>query len=229
VDIGAGEHAYGQIMKALLERHITGEGKRIDISLFESAISWTATHLPVSLTCGIEVTRRGNTHQFFAPVSLFETRDGYVYLGVGNDRQWKTLIQLSEFRHLDQPEYRTNRGRMEDSPHLVTEIAGVAARKTSQEILDLIQGAGLVAGATRTLRELEQDPLVQKRFIRARDPKTKKEIILASPPVETAFLETSGYRLSFPPRLGEHNQRILEEELDFHPKEIRSLESRRIV
>jgi len=229
VDMGAGEHAYGQIMKALLERHITGEGKRIDISLFDSAISWAATHLPVSLTSGIEVTRRGNTHQFFAPVSLFQTRDGYVYLGVGNDRQWETLVHLSEFRHLDQPRYQTNRGRMRNIPHLLTEIGKIAARKTSGQILDLIKGAGLVAGAARTLKELQQDPLVQRRLIRTKDPKTETVVVLASPPLETPFLNASGYRLSFPPRLGEHNRRILEDDLGYPLEDIRSLERERIL
>ena len=229
VDMGASEHAYGQIMKALLERHITGEGKRIDISLFDSAISWTATHLPVSLTSGIEVTRRGNTHQFFAPVSLFQTRDGYVYLGVGNDRQWDTLVHLPEFRHLDQPQYQTNRGRMGDIPHLLAEIGKVAARKTNRQILDLIKGAGLVAGTARTLKQVEQDPLVHKRLIRATDPRTKTVIVLASPPVETPFLKASGYRLSFPPRLGEHNWKILEKDLCYPREDIRSLERGRIL
>lgn len=229
VDIGAGENAYGQIMKALLERQITGKGKRIDLSLFDSAITWTATHLPVSMTHNIEVSRRGNTHQFFAPVSLFETRDGYVYLGVGNDRQWKTFVRLPEFKHLDKPQYETNNGRMVDGPRLIGEIEKVIAQKTTHQILDQIKGVGLVAGATRTVKEIEQDPMVQKRLIRARDPKTNIEIVLASPPVETPFLKSTGYRLSFPPRLGEHNREILEKELGYSPERIEELENREIL
>jgi formyl-CoA transferase len=229
VDIGAGETAYGQIMKALLERQITGKGKRIDISLFDSAISWTATHLPVSMTCNIEVSRRGNTHQFFAPVSLFKTRDGYVYLGVGTDRQWQTLVGLNDFKHLDEPQYETNSGRMADGARLIAEIEKVVAGKTSREVLEQVKGVGLVVGATRSLKQIETDPLVQQRLIKAKDPKTNTEVVLGSPPLETAFLRSAGYRLSFPPRLGEHNRGILEKELGYSPEKVAELENRKIL
>ena len=229
VDMGAGENGYGQIVKALLEREITGEGKRIDLSLFDSAVSWTATHLPVSMNCNIEVSRRGNTHQFIAPVSLYRTQDGYVYLGCGNDRQWRSLVGLPEFRPLDQPQYENNKGRMTDSAQLVSEIGKVVQKKTTQEIVEQVKGVGLVAGATRTLKEVEQDPLVQKRLIRSRDPKTRKEVVLASPPVETAFLKASRYRLSFPPRLGEHNRPILGKELGYGSERIEDLENRKVL
>ncbi len=229
VDMGAGESGYGQIMKALFERLLTGEGKRIDISLFESAISWTATHLPVSMTHNIEVSRRGNTHQFFAPVSLFKTRDGYIYLGVGSDRQWKTIVGLPEFRHLDQPEYDTNNGRRAAVSWLIGEIGEVVAQKTTQDIVAQLKGVGLVVGAARPLKDVEQDPLVQKRLIKSKDHKTNLEVVLASPPVEIPFLESTGYHLSFPPRLGEQNREILENELGYSAEKIAELENRRVL
>ncbi len=229
VDMGAGESAYGQIMKALFERQLTGEGRRIDLSLFESAICWAATHLPLSMTYHVEVTRRGNTHQFFTPVSLFKTRDGYVYLGIGSDRQWKTFVGLEEFNHLDQPQYETNSERMADRARLIDEMGKVFAQKTTDEILARIKGAGLVVGAARSLEEVGQDPLVQRRLIKAWDPKKELEVVLGSPPVETPFLKSSGYRLAFPPRLGEHNREILEKELGYGSRKFEDLKRQRVL
>ncbi len=229
VDMGAGESAYGQVMKALFEKRLTGEGKRIDISLFESAISWTATHLPLNMTYNVEVSRRGNTHQFFTPVSLFKTRDGYVYLGIGSDQQWKTLVGLEEFKHLDQPQYETNTDRMADRPRLIDEIGKIFARETTEEILARIKAVGLVVGPARTLKEVGQDPMVQERLVRASDPKTNVEVVLGSTPVETTFLKSRRYRLSFPPRLGEHNRKILEEDLRYSPTRIEALENQKIL
>src|SRR2546425_3934583 len=41
--------------------------------------------------------RSGNAHQFFAPVSVFRTRDGHVYVAVGSDAQWAALTKIPAF------------------------------------------------------------------------------------------------------------------------------------
>ena len=76
VDLGAGEHAYGLVMKSLYQRAVTGEGARLDISMFQSAVSWMVSPVMLSNSFNIPVTRHGNTHQFFAPVSVFATAIG---------------------------------------------------------------------------------------------------------------------------------------------------------
>ncbi|NIS61811.1 MAG: CoA transferase, partial [Proteobacteria bacterium] len=40
-DMGASEHAFGELMKALYKREVTGEGSRIDVSMFQSTVSWS--------------------------------------------------------------------------------------------------------------------------------------------------------------------------------------------
>src|SRR5436190_839069 len=93
VDLGAAEHAYGEVMKALYRREKTGEGARIDVAMFRSAVSWLVAPVAVE-SLGERVTRRGSGHQFFAPVGVHGTRDGHVYVAVGNDAQWKALAAL---------------------------------------------------------------------------------------------------------------------------------------
>src|SRR5512135_20722 len=88
VDLGAAEHAYGAVMKALYKRVLLSwgtekagveVGSRIDISMLHSATQWMIS--PLMLTAlGEPVIRRGNTHQFFAPVSVYPTHDGYAYI-----------------------------------------------------------------------------------------------------------------------------------------------------
>jgi len=105
-DMGTSEHAYGLIMKALYNRQCTGEGSRIDLAMFESSVSWLTVPIALNASFGNDITRRGNTHEFFAPVSVYPTKNGYVYLAVGNDRQWKALVSLAGFENLDRPEYQ---------------------------------------------------------------------------------------------------------------------------
>ena len=96
-DMGASEHAYGLLMKALFRRQATGQGSRIDLSMFESTVSWLTVPITLSRSFGKKITRRGNTHEFFAPVSVYPTADGYVYVAGGNDKQWNALTQLPGF------------------------------------------------------------------------------------------------------------------------------------
>ena len=98
-DMGTSEHAYGLLMKALFKRQRTGEGSRIDLAMFASSVSWLTVPVTLTGTFGKNITRRGNTHEFFSPVSVYRTRDGYVYLAVGNDRQWQSLVARLKKAH----------------------------------------------------------------------------------------------------------------------------------
>ena len=113
-DMGTSEHAYGLIMKALFVRAMTGKGSRVDISMFESTTSWLT--VPITMTCsfGKKISRRGNTHEFFAPVSVYPTSDGYVYIAVGNDKQFQAFSSLPEFSSLAADSYKKNAGRIAD-------------------------------------------------------------------------------------------------------------------
>ena len=229
VDMGAGEHVYGQIIKALFEKVLTGQGRRIDISLFESGLSWLSTHLPMAMSFGLEISRRGNTHQFFAPVCLYETADGWVYIAIGTDRQWESLIHLGEYRHLDKVEYKTNSGRCGDSEHIIQEIQKVVREKTGEELVAQMRSAGIVAGRTRALAEVSKDLIVQKKTLTSKDTRTDTEIALGSPPLITPYLESMEYRLSFPPRLGEHNEAIYGGGLGMSPHRIAELRERGMI
>src|SRR5210317_1934188 len=124
-DMGTSEHAYGLLMKALYKRERTGEGSRIDLAMFESSVSWLT--VPVTMTASFDtrITRRGNTHEFFSPVSVFKTADGFIYLAVGNDRQWKAMVSREPFTPLDKPEYENNSGRIADVDNLNAAINAI--------------------------------------------------------------------------------------------------------
>ena len=182
VDLGAAEHAYGEVMKALYRRARTGEGARIDVAMFRSAVSWLVAPFAVE-SLGEQVTRRGSGHQFFAPVGVHATRDGHVYLAVGNDAQWKALAALPAFAGIDRPEYAVNAGRIADAARLHAALAGRFARVTSDAALALLRSAEVPVARVATLPEVLADPLVAPGLVRVRDPRTGVTIALPPPPV----------------------------------------------
>jgi crotonobetainyl-CoA:carnitine CoA-transferase CaiB-like acyl-CoA transferase len=207
-DMGTSEHGYGMLMKALYKRQVTGEGSRIDLAMFESSVSWLTVPITVSTSFHKEVTRRGNTHAFFCPCSVYRTRDGYVYLAVGNDRQWNSLVSLDAFRPLERPEYEKNAGRIGDVENLNRSINVVTENLTSEEMIELFNSITVPISRIRTIPEVVKDPRVRNRLLSAVDPISGTRITLAPPPYMTPFLSSRERILSFPPRFGEHNEEI---------------------
>ncbi|MCC7362194.1 MAG: CoA transferase [Anaerolineales bacterium] len=204
VDLGASEHAYGALMKALYRRAVTGEGSRLDIALLYSAASWMAS--PYMLAgLGEPLVRRGNTHQFFAPVSVYPTADGFVYIAVGNDGQWEALTRAPGLAALADPAYQRNAGRIADVTRLNERLSQCTARQPTAALTEALTGLGVPIAPVHTLAEVWADPLLSRGRAHARDPRSGLE--LALPPL--AQVGGDGLsELSFPPRLGEHNDQI---------------------
>lgn len=228
-DMGSSEHAYGLIMKALFKRQATGEGSRIDLAMFESSLSWQTFPLALQTSFDKTLSRRGNTHEFFAPVSVYSTRNGYIYFAVGNDQQWKRLVSLEPFQELDKADYEKNQGRIQDKDRLNQAINAITSRHASEELIQMFAAIRLPISKIQTIPEVVRDPLVRPRLLRATDPKTGKSLSLAPPPYTTPFLDARDRCLSFPPRFGEHNQEIYADQLGYSQEQLQALSAEKVI
>jgi formyl-CoA transferase len=214
-DMGTSEHAYGLVMKALYKRQVTREGSCINIAMFESSVSWLTVAITLAGSFGKTISRRGNTHEFFAPVSVYQTQNGFVYVAVGNDRQWKTMVSQDIFKSLDKPAYEKNAGRIQDVQNLNQAINKITRNHSTEELIELYTSINVPISKIKTVNEVIEDPLVERRLLYSQDPVTGKRITLAPPPYMTPFLEQSDRQLLFPPRFGEQNNEIYGGKLGF--------------
>ena len=228
-DMGTSEHAYGQLMKALYRREATGKGACINLSMFESSLSWLTVPITFTASFNKKSTRRGNTHEFFCPVSVYKTRDGFVYLAVGNDRQWQSLVAQDIFKSLNTPAYEKNAGRIADVQRLNQLIEEITINHTAGDLIRLFKSITLPASKINTLAEVLTDPLVARRLLFSKDERTGAKITLAPPPYMTPWLEHSKKNLSFPPRFGEHNREIYGERLGFSEDVLTRMQERKII
>lgn len=224
-DMGTSEHCYGLLMKALFVRAMTGEGAKIDASMFESTTSWLTVPITMTRSFGKRISRRGNTHEFFAPVSVYPTSDGYVYIAVGNDKQFQALAELPAFGQLNREEYGKNAGRIADVVKLNATISQATEKMTTAALVSLMNSIGVAASKINSIGEVAEDPLVASRILTAKDERTGYEITMAPPPHYTEFLAENRGRLSFPPRFGEHNGKIYGTELCIPPEELDKLKT----
>ena len=228
-DMGTSEHSYGLLMKALFHRAVTGEGTCINMSMFESSVSWLTVPITLSTLFDRKMTRRGNTHEFFCPVSVYPTSDGFIYLAVGNDRQWKSLMTLEAFSPLDRPEYEKNAGRIGDVANLNQKIAEITRGLSSEELIAQLNAITLPVSKIKTISDVLADPYVERRIMASKDPVTGTQITLAPPPNMTPFVEANDRRLSFPPRFGEHNEELYGGKLGVSPEKLAELKERGVI
>jgi formyl-CoA transferase len=228
-DMGASEHGYGLLMKALFKRAVTGQGSRIDLSMFESTVSWLTQAITHTVSFGRKVTRRGNTHEFFAPVSVYETKNGYAYIVLGNDRQWETMTKIPGFESLSRTEYERNAGRIADVENLNQAINAITKRFTTQELIDIFNKATIPISKVNAIEDVVRDPVVKPNLIRSKDPKTGTEITLAPPPTNNPYLKSINRMMSFPPRFGEHNEEIYGGRLGYSGTQLKEFKEKNII
>lgn len=207
-DMGTSEHGYGLLMKALLKREIAGKGSQINLSMFESSVSWLTVPISLCATFKKHITRHGNAHEFFCPVNVYETNNGFVYLAVGNDRQWKAMVSQSTFKSLNKKEYERNAGRIADAGKIHAAINEITRQHTSEEMVDLFLSILVPISKINSIAEVLEDPYVKKNLLYSKDSISDLKLTLAPPANKTAFIDARGGYLSFPPRFGEHNQEI---------------------
>lgn len=228
-DMGASEHGYGLLMKALFKRAVTGQGSRIDLSMFESTVSWLTQAITHTVTFKKKVSRRGNTHEFFSPVSVYETKDGYAYIAVGNDKQWETMTKIPGFESLYKKEYERNAGRIADVDNLNSAINAVTKTFSTDQLIGIFNKATIAISKVNAIEEVVEDPLVKPNLIRSKDPKTAIEITIAPPPINNPYLKSVNRMLSFPPRFGEHNEEIYSGLLGYSAAQLKEFKEKNVI
>ena len=224
VDLEAANQAYTRVIEALLERKLTGEGSRIDVAMAECSLSLLVNKIPFA-GLGERVSRNGNTHPFFGPVSSYPVRDGFVMIAIGNNRQWQQMVSIPGFESLDRPERAENAGRMAGIDELNTEIRAITADRESGDLVEAFRSRNIPIAKVSTVKDLFDDPYVSARLMRVRDPVGGFEAELAPPPTppsEAAWSDPESRTLrDFPPRLGEQNQALLGDLLGYDLEQLR--------
>ena len=228
-DMGTSEHGYGLLMKALLKRETEGEGSEINLSMFESSVSWLTVPIALSASFGTPISRKGNAHEFFCPVRVYETADGFVYIAVGNDKQWKAMVSQAVFSGLDRPEYEKNSGRINDAPALHQAINTITRTMTADALIELFHSIQVPISKINTIPEVLEEPIVKQKVLHSTDAASQLTLTLAPPPNETSFLKEISGQLSFPPRFGEHNHAIYGEILGYAEAELVELKEKGVI
>ncbi len=223
VDITAGMFASHAILAALYSRQQTGRGQMIDIALLDSQIAWLANVAQNYLVSGQAPKRYGNAHPNIVPYEVFQTSDGYLALGVGNDKQYQRLCDVAGRTDLwDDTRFQTNPGRVTFRDELIPKLQEVFLSRPTATWIEQLSAMGIPVGPINDIPTVMQHPQVQARqMVQIIQRPDGKDVPQLGPVAKYSATPARIYR--HPPALGEHSQEILRQYLNLADHEIEEL------
>lgn len=217
VDIGTGMNAAIGILAAIQERHRSGRGQFLEVTLFDTAVSLQHPHAPNWLMSGDKPKLYGNAHPNIVPYNSFPTRGRPVVVGAGNDRQFRTFCKILGCPELaEDPRFLTNRDRNAHRDELTALIAPILARQDGEELAMRLMRAGVPAGAMLEIPDVLQHPHTAHRHM------VVEKDGYRGTGIPIKFSRTPGRVASAPPKFGQHGRAVLTQ-AGFSEKEIEEM------
>lgn len=209
-DIAGGVYAFSAVLAALRQRDRTGEGQRLDISLFDCLAEWMTVPLYYKMYGGWTLGRMGTRHNTIAPYGEYRCADGSVMLAVQNEKQWTAFCELVIERPelIDDPRFRTNELRNRTRAELEAIVEEIFASHTRAEIETKLASSDVPFGSFNTVPDLVAHPQLaaRDRWVDVVTPTGTARAV--RPPFDAGTLSA---RVGAVPALDEHGNEIRRE------------------
>jgi formyl-CoA transferase len=157
-DIGGGMFAAYAIVAALFDRERSSEGSFVDVSMLGGQVALLTYQAGLYLSADTVPGQLGNAHPMIAPYDTFRTADGYVNIAVGNDSLWQRFCTALDLTALAaEPCFATNAGRSTNRAALYTAIEPRLAKLSTDEVVRLLDRAGVPCGPIRDVAQAMDD------------------------------------------------------------------------
>jgi len=203
-DLACGLAAHAGVLEALIARGITGRGKGLTVSLFDSMADWMTVPLLFYEHTGRAPERIGLAHPSICPYGAFPTADGaLVLIAIQNEREWAMFC--SQF--LEEPDlpcrsgFETNLTRVANRAAVDARIAGAFTRLSRDQAAAKLRAANTAYGFVNDVAALARHPALRRAAVDT----PHGEVSIVAPPV----ISSDGPRpLGSVPDVGEHSAAI---------------------
>jgi crotonobetainyl-CoA:carnitine CoA-transferase CaiB-like acyl-CoA transferase len=228
IDVATGMYTAFAAMAALRHRDRTGEGQRVETSLFDTAAAFMGYWYTHHSRTGEQPGRQGDSWGGYAPVGIFETADDPVYLSVMYQHLWERFCEaLGREEWLSDPRFATDDDRTANREALTAAIEGAFAAYGREELVETLLEAGIPVAELRTIAEATTDEHLHERGTVERVEDTDgREVLVAAAPARLSATDPAVR--TGPPATGEHTRAVLRER-GFPEETVRSLLDRGIV
>lgn len=205
-DIATGQAAYAAILEAVLLRQRDGQGRHLQVSLFDTIAEYMNVPYLTRRYGGIEPPRLGLAHPSIAPYGGFEALDGSVLISIQNEREWAVLCD----EVLKQPElasdlrFSPNIQRVRNRAELDGIVQTAISRFAVADLCTILDTARIAYSRISTVGDL-----IEHRSATTMTVSTPVgEVELLAPPVIVDGQRHAGDRVC---ALGEHDEAVRRE------------------
>jgi crotonobetainyl-CoA:carnitine CoA-transferase CaiB-like acyl-CoA transferase len=228
-DMIAGLFAVQGILSALYERNRTGVARTVEISMLDALASLLTFNAGIFFTTGESPKRRGNEHPTICPYETFQASDGWINLGVANDKFWKLFCEVTNATELfEDSRFATAPKRVSNRNELRPLVAALLRDNTRAYWVEKLGAAGVPCGLIRTVGEVCEAPqLTERGMILSMEHPVAGEVKNIANPVrldDSPMIDAAP-----PPMLGEHTREILSSLLGFSSDQLEELQGRGVI
>ncbi|MBI4295812.1 MAG: CoA transferase [Chloroflexi bacterium] len=214
------------LLAALYYRRRTGKGQYFDLSQYECSLHFLAPVILDYAVNGREFMRRGNKSSRAAPHGVYRCLgdDRWCAIAVYTDEEWQSFCQvIGNPGWTTEPRFATLLGRIENGDELDKLVDEWTANHLPEEVMALMQAAGVAAGVVANGEDLWNDPQLKhyQAFSEYEDP----TIGMCVGRRRAVDLSKMDWELHRAPKLGEHTEYVCKQILGMSEKEFAALES----
>jgi len=230
-DSGTGMHMAIGILAALQQRHATGKGQEVEVSMQDSVVNLMRISLRDHQRLGGVQPRTGNQLGKNVPGSTYPCAPGgpndYIFI-FAQQQMWKAFCGAIERPDIiDDPRCATTEARWENRETLNPIIEGWTRQKTKHEAMKILGDAGVPCGACQDTGEIFEDPhLKEREMVMDLDYPPRGTYQMVGCPVK---LSASPADIQRPPMLGEHTDSLLGEICGTDPQELARLHDEGVI
>jgi crotonobetainyl-CoA:carnitine CoA-transferase CaiB-like acyl-CoA transferase len=211
-DLTAGMWTAIGVQAAIIARHRTGKGQRVDISLLGALVGLLSVQGQRYLSLEETPEVAGNHHPVSSPYGTFRASDGVLNFSASGGAMWEAFCRHIGMEWLlSDPRFSTTALRRDNRKELERLIDERMQTRPRDQWIDELRALGIPAGPVYDLQEVFSDAhVLQSGMVETTEhPSIGPLRQLASPLGIEAFKDGSVRRP--PPRLGEHTREILSE------------------
>ncbi len=163
-DLVTGLYCAQAVLAALARRDRSGTGGRVDVSMLDAMASLLTFNAGIYFATGVSPRRRGNAHPTISPYQTFEASDGWLNIGVANDKFWALFCGVLDRADLrDDPRFARAPDRAANRVALHALLCPVIHARPRAHWVAALAAAGVPCGEIRTVAEVCENPQLTGR------------------------------------------------------------------
>jgi crotonobetainyl-CoA:carnitine CoA-transferase CaiB-like acyl-CoA transferase len=221
------------ILSALEQRHRTGAGQQVDVSMLGALTSVVAIENWEAMAAAGLQARTGLTMPRLAPFGVFACADGHIALVALQEKALHGLLRaMGRPDLIADPRFANRDKRVANGAALEALVNGWLGTLPVAEVVRALETEGVPVAPVRHPHEAMIDPRVTRRaeIVQVSHPAYPSEVPLHTAGIPIAFSDAdTGFDALMAVSVGEHNERILGGQLGYSPERLAELRAKGVI